>query len=245
MTIRYFVPDLPRGGGPVELPETEAHHANNVMRIKPGDAVTLFDGQGHESSATVESASRRRVTCQAEAACWLPRGNSQELCLAVAMPKGDRAKELIERLTELGVDRLVPLQCQRSPWAVSAGALEKWQRVVVEACKQCHRNTLMQLDPPCPAAEFLSRPLAPGQLAWFAHPGGSPRPSGFNEIGSAPLPPIQIAIGPEGGFTEAEWEVAEQTGWQKVGLGERIYRIETAAVILAVMAAGIGAGQCR
>ncbi len=239
MTIRYFVPDLPRGGGHVELPETESHHASSVMRIKPGAAVTLFDGQGYESEAVIESVSRRRVACQAETAQLQPRANPHEVYLAVAMPKGDRAKELIERLTELGVDRLVPVHCQRSPWAVSAGALEKWQRVIVEACKQCHRNTLLHVDPPCSAADFFTRPLDPQQVAWFAHPGGDPVQLMQPPADSLPRPRIQIAIGPEGGFTDEELAAAELTGWKKVGLGERIYRIETAAVILAVKAMGV------
>jgi len=238
MTIRYYVPDLPRGGGRVELPETESHHASSVMRAKPDDAVTLFDGQGYEALAVIESVSRRHVVCQAETAQWQPRANPHTVCLAVAMPKGDRAKELIERLTELGVDRVVPLQCQRSPWAVSAGALEKWQRVIIEACKQCHRNTLLQLDPPCSAADFLARPLQPQQAAWFAHPGGGLVPPISADAGSPQRPTIQIAVGPEGGFTPSECAAAQHAGWQPVGLGERIYRIETAAVILAVKAMG-------
>lgn len=239
MTIRYFVPDLPRGGGSVELPETESHHASSVMRIKSRDAVTLFDGQGYESAAVIESVSRRRVACQAETAQWQPRANPHAICLAVAMPKGDRAKELIERLTELGVDRVVPLQCQRSPWAVSTGALKKWQRVMIEACKQCHRNTLMQLDPPCSAADFLARSLEPQEAAWFAHPGGGSVPPISAGADSPQQPKIRIAVGPEGGFTQAECAAAEHAGWQKVGLGERIYRIETAAVMLAVKAMGL------
>lgn len=239
MTIRYFVPDLPRSGGRVELPETESHHASNVMRVKPGDAITLFDGQGYESQAVIESAARRRVTCQAETARWLPRANPHEICLAVAMPKGDRAKELIERLTELGVERLIPLHCQRSPWTVSAGALEKWQRVIVEACKQCHRNTLMQLDSPCTASDYFAWPLEPQQLAWFAHPGGAAVPAFPPADPASARPRVQIAVGPEGGFTDEELATAENAGWKKVGLGERIYRIETAAVILTVKAMGV------
>lgn len=239
MTIRYFVPDLPRGGGHVELPETEAHHASHVMRVKPGDAVTLFDGQGYESQAVIESAARRRVACHAAAAQLQPRANPHAVSLAVAMPKGDRAKELIERLTELGVERLIPLHCQRSPWTVSAGAMEKWQRVVIEACKQCHRNVLLQIESPCAAADYLAQPPTPQQAAWFAHPGGAPVPPLPPTDDVSSRPQIQIAIGPEGGFTAEELATAERAGWQPVGLGERIYRIETAAVILAVKAMGI------
>src|SRR5690554_4982803 len=114
MTVRYFVPQLPREGGLVDLPETESHHASTVMRIRPGEAVTLFDGQGYQGSATIQSVSRRRVACQVDAAQFLPRDNPHHVCMAIAMPKGDRARDLIERLTELGIERVVPIHCQRS-----------------------------------------------------------------------------------------------------------------------------------
>ena len=237
MTSRYHLAGLPIGGGSLSLPPAESHHAATVMRVRCGDRLTLFDGQGHEAEATIVSVSKREVRLTAEPAVYRPRENRRAVTLAVAMPKGDRARELVERLTELGIDRLVPLHCERSPWAVSAAALAKWQRVAVEACKQCGRNRLMEIEEPQSVAEQLGRPLADGEIGWFAHPGGGEMNA--DSLGERSATAIRVAIGPEGGFTEGEVAAARAAGWTPVGLGERIYRIETAAVIVAIHAAGI------
>lgn len=237
MTIRYYVPDFSSAGGPITLPDAESHHAATVMRVREGDQVTLFDGQGHESDAKVVSVGRKAVVCEASQKIFLPRRNLATIEIAVAMPKGDRSRDLVERLTELGVDRLVPIHCKRSPWAISDGAIGKWQRVMIEACKQCRRNQIMQIAAPCPATDFLEQPATENERRWFAHPGGSqvnPTAETANETHA-----YRIAIGPEGGFTDQEAEAAIASGWLPVGLGERIYRIETAAIILSVKAAGI------
>lgn len=237
MTVRYFVPQFPSHGGPIALPEAEAHHASTVMRVQPGDQVTLFDGEGSEANAKVASVSRKAVICDAEAKTYLPRRNQSTIEIAVAMPKGDRSRDLVERLTELGVDRLIPIHCQRSPWAISDGAIQKWNRVMIEACKQCRRNHIMQIASPCQASTYLIQPTQAGQHRWFAHPGG--QQAATIATPAAANIQYQIAIGPEGGFTDQEAELAIAAGWDAIGLGERIYRIETAAIILSVKAAGI------
>jgi len=260
MTVRYFVPDFPDSGGTVVLPAAEAHHAASVMRIRVGEGIMLFDGLGNESAATIVSASRREVVCMAQPKRSLPRGNQATVSMAVAMPKGDRARDLIERLTELGVDRVVPIHCERSPWAVSDAAVAKWERVMIEACKQSSRNRLMAIDAPCRLADHLAEGLRAGEVGWFAHPdhldvasagvppgppqddGDCPKPSPGDGENAFPPPTaahFRIAIGPEGGFSETEAAMARNAGWMSVSLGPRIYRIETAAVIMAVKAAGI------
>jgi len=235
MTVRYFVPDFPDTGGTVALPDSEAHHASSVMRIRAGEEIMLFDGLGNESAATIVSVSRREVVCEAQPKRSLPRANQVGITLAVAMPKGDRARDLVERLTELGVDRMIPIHCERSPWAVSAAAVTKWERVMIEACKQSGRNRLMTIDAPCRLADFLKLGLQAGELGWFAHP--DPRFGTGHQTSVADH--YRIAIGPEGGFSETEAAMARESGWLSVSLGPRIYRIETAAVIMAVKAAGI------
>jgi len=237
MTIRYFVPEIPTDGGQIVLPDAESHHASQVMRVRQGEQVVVFDGQGHESCATVVTVARKAVVCDAAPKAFLPRANRATIELAVAMPKGDRARELVERLTELGVDRLTPIHCQRSPWEISDAAIQKWQRVMVEACKQCRRNRFMQIMPPVLVDDFLIETPSIHVRRWFAHPGGGGVIAAAED--AQPQPHYQIAVGPEGGFTDREADVAISSGWTPSGLGERIYRIETAAVILAVKAAGI------
>ncbi|WP_153557960.1 RsmE family RNA methyltransferase [Roseimaritima sediminicola] len=241
MTQRYYVPDLPAAGGVLELPEAEGHHARTVMRLRVGDAVELFDGRGTVATAEITAVSKRQVTCEAQPCRRRGETPRRSVTVAVGMPKGDRAKFLIEKLTELGVTRCVPLRCQRSQWTVSSGALQKWQRAMIEACKQSGRNDLMEIAAPVAAETWLA--AAGEAAAWrlLAHPAaaeGGQLAVGFTQAGqpSSPEQGVAIAVGPEGGFVEEEVRLATQAGWQAVSLGELVYRIETAAIVLAALA---------
>ena len=235
MTRRYFAPQLPAQGGMVSLDEAETHHAIHVMRIREGECVTLFDGAGSEAIAKVHAVGRREVFCEAEPALRIDRENQVSLVLGIAMPKGDRSKELVERLTELGVNQLVPLHCKRTQWAIPENAIIKWQRVVIDACKQSGRNTLMQIESPQPAASWFRCSSHGSTPRFVAHPDAA---SGSSPFAHPPWPSTEsraiVAIGPEGGFSDEEVAVADQHGWQRLSLGDRIYRIETAAIIAAI-----------
>lgn len=230
MTHRYYIPQLPAEAGELALPPEEARHAATVMRIRPGDEIVLFNGQDGETLARVTTVRKREVICQVGACRRLSREPSTRLTACVAIPKGDRARMLVEKLTELGVARIVPLNCERSPWKIGAAALEKLHRYVIEACKQSERNRLMELGTPVESSVFFAeaddRENASDRL--IAHPGGPQRlPSPGSDR------PVLFAIGPEGGFTDTEIELAEQNGWRRFSLGPRIYRIETAAIAVA------------
>ncbi|MEX0824847.1 MAG: RsmE family RNA methyltransferase [Pirellulaceae bacterium] len=230
MTRRYYVPQLPSEAGELRLPPEEARHAAAVMRIRPGDEIVLFDGQDNEAHARVTTVKKREVVCSADAARRLSREPSSHLTACVAIPKGDRSRMLVEKLTEFGVARLVPLICQRSPWKIGTAAMEKLGRHVIEACKQSGRNRLMVLETPVESSVFFqeNEDMARACDRLIAHPHG---PSVL------PLPgagrPIAFAIGPEGGFTDAELELADRADWRRMSLGPRIYRVETAAFALA------------
>lgn len=244
MTRRYFATHLPVQGGLVSLDESETHHAINVMRIRSGETVCLFDGMGREASAIVETVGRREVSCQASPAQSVDRENEISLIVGVAMPKGDRSKELVERLTELGVNVLVPLHCKRTQWPVPDNAITKWQRVVIDACKQSGRNHLMQIESPQSADQWFKQNAAPDCAKLIAHPDAQPDPHFSSATTVLPGPQekyrsARIAIGPEGGFSEEEIEVADQQGWQRMSLGNRIYRIETATILSVIRVAGL------
>jgi 16S rRNA (uracil1498-N3)-methyltransferase len=228
MTRRYHVPDLPLRGGPVPLPESEAQHAARVMRVQPGDRITLFDGNGHESQAVVRAVRKRECECDAEAAVWVDRETSQSLHLGVALPKSDRARELIERLTELGVRTVTPLVAERSQRPPSGALLEKLSRAVVEASKQCGRNRLMEIGDTQVAKSFFDAHRLAGPSRWIAHSDGQP----IGPLAAEPHATVVAAVGPEGGWTDAELQAASQCGFLPVGLGKRIYRIETAASMI-------------
>jgi 16S rRNA (uracil1498-N3)-methyltransferase len=224
MSERYYL-DQPLSLGLVGLAGPEAHHLAVVCRVRPGDRVYLFNGDGRQYLAAVTEASKRGVRLEVEAIEEPPR--ELDFCLEVAapLPKGDRGQFLIEKLTELGVTNFVPLRTARS--VVHPKDIDKLRRHVIEACKQCGRNVLMGVAPVIDWKDYATRgDLAP--LRMLAHPGGEDLAAGAGED-------VACAVGPEGGFTEEEVALARQAGWRVVSLGPRILRVETAALALAVV----------
>ncbi len=146
------------------------------------------------------------------------------------MPKGDRGQLLIEKLTELGVTSFVPLSCARSVVHPREGKMDRLHRHVIEASKQCGRNMLMRIDQLAEWAVYC-RAGEPGEIALLGHPGGTER---VEALAATPQAAVRVAVGPEGGFTDAEAALARAAGWQCVDLGPRILRVETAALVLAV-----------
>jgi 16S rRNA (uracil1498-N3)-methyltransferase len=231
MTDRYFV-ESPIQDSPARLEGGEAHHLAHVMRAKPGDEVTLFDGSGAEFSARVTRVGRAEIELEVVSRVLVDRELGVPVTLGAALPKGDRARWLVEKATELGVGRLVPLETRYGNERVSAAALEKLRRAVVEASKQCGRNRLLEIVPPEPLAAFLSS--AGGGVRLVAQPGGEPCRSVLDELIATgkPWSAVALAIGPEGGFTQAEIDAARSHGWRAVDLGRRVLRVETAALAL-------------
>jgi len=234
MSDRYFS-ETPIQGASARLTSPEAHHLLHVMRAKPGTRVVLFDGSGAEFQAEVRHAGRKHVDLAVLARAEVGRELPVPVTLGVALPKGDRQKWLIEKSVELGVGRLVPLRTTRSAFQPDPRMATRLRRAVVEASKQCGRNRLMEIAPPQDWAGWV----AAGQGAavrLVAHPSGgqaSQQPSGADwPPGSPPAGPVMLAVGPEGGFTPEEIELAAEAGWQLVDLGPRVLRIETAALLL-------------
>ncbi len=227
MSERFFVP-CPLGSGAVELDGPEAHHLATVCRLRAGDAVILFNGDGLEYPARVESVGRRAVSLEILSVEAPGREVPFRLEVAAPLPKGDRATFLIEKLTELGVTSFTPLQTARSIVHPHDAKREKLQRHAVEACKQCGRNVIPQVKPLTLWASFLGDASLPARRL-LAHPGN-------RRIDSVAVD-VVLAVGPEGGLTDTEVEQAVAAGWQTVGLGPRILRVETAALALVVAAA--------
>jgi 16S rRNA (uracil1498-N3)-methyltransferase len=229
MTRRYYVPQLAPRGGLTELPQEEAQHALRVMRIQVGDAITLFDGRGHESAAIVVQTGRQECHCDAQPPEWVSREPERAIHLGVALPKPERAREMIERLTEIGVQRLTPLIAERTQRPPSPSLIDKLQRGVIEACKQCGRNVLLQIDPPQPVIDFFAAHHDATRI--IAQPAADALTLDAIHRGSR----VVAAIGPEGGWSDEELRSARQHGFTAVDLGQRTYRIETAAVVLAAL----------
>ena len=217
----------PGAGAETRLAGSEAHHLIHVMRAKVGDHVTLFDGSGAQFGCEITAVGRADATLAVHSRDEVDREAAVTVTVGVALPKGDRQKNLIEKLTEVGVARVTPLLTEHSVAAPKGSAIDKLRRLVIEASKQCGRNRLMVIDEPLPLAAFLAA-QADADERLFAHPGGDPAPPPKPSSRS-----VAIAIGPEGGFSDAEAAAASREGWRAVSLGPRILRVETAAIVVA------------
>jgi len=218
----------------VVIDESEAHHLLHVLRLKLGDRLSLFDGRGTEVDAIISRSTRREVFCTITSRKAAATARRSGLTVIAAPPKAERLKWMVEKLTEIGVDRLILLQSERTVVTPAESRVEKLRSTVISACKQCRRNELMELSPLQTFAsvldDFTSQRL-PGQL-FVAHP------SQHNTIHTAKEDPAAdcarlLLIGPEGGFTDAELQAAIKAGSQTIQWPETILRVETAAVVFA------------
>jgi 16S rRNA (uracil1498-N3)-methyltransferase len=228
MSERYYV-NLPLAVGPFMLGGPEAHHLATVCRLRPGNEVCLFNGDGREYPARITHAARREITLEVVAIDEPRRELPFTLEIAAPLPKGDRSQFLIEKLTELGVTTFVPLTCARSNTHPRESKRDKLERYVIEASKQCGRNVLMKIDDLTNWEGYIGR-VDTGELRVFAHPYQA------TTLAKLPQRSMRIAVGPEGGFTDEEVGLANERGWQPVTLGPRILRVETAAIVLATHA---------
>jgi 16S rRNA (uracil1498-N3)-methyltransferase len=230
MSERFYV-NCPLQPGPVVVEGSEAHHLATVCRLHAGDQVCLFNGDGRQYPAVVLAADKRSVELEVQGVEAPARELPMQLEVAVPLPRGDRAQFLVEKLTELGVGRLVPLSTARSVLGTREVKREKLQRWVIEASKQCGRNVLMEIAGAVDWKDYCRRDDLP-RLRWIAHPGIAGDMASLAAEAECPEP-LAVAVGPEGGFTEEEVESARTYGWKPVSLGPRILRVETAALLIA------------
>ena len=236
MTDRYFSQKTIKGPR-IVITDSEAHHLAHVMRASCGDMLTLFDGSGAEFLAEVARVGRKEVELAILERVEADRELPVRIALAVSLPKGDRQKWLVEKAVELGVAAIVPLITKRSVARPSATSLTRLRRTVIEASKQCGRNRLMEIAEPKAWNDFVQE-TADTPYRFVAHPGEGvshlPTPNVLGQE-TSPKQNILAAIGPEGGFDDDEIGLATAAGWHTIGLGRRILRIETAAILLAGM----------
>lgn len=228
MADRFYTPDF-LAPGEYTLSGGEAHHLTSVRRFAPGDHLTLFNGDGNEYPAVVLGTGKKHVSLSVLRVEPVDRELPFPLIVASALPKADRADFLIEKLTELGVTRFVPLVTARSVVQPKETAAEKFTRAAIEASKQCGRNRIMSVDPPRTWAAFLALTDLPERRFVLHTAGGT---AGRLEPGAC-----VVAVGPEGGFTPEEVAAAGVAGWRTASLGPRVLRVETAAVAAATLAA--------
>jgi 16S rRNA (uracil1498-N3)-methyltransferase len=231
MSDRFFSPPL--GNRPsVELTGAEAHHLMHVLRKNPGDQVTLFDGTGTEATAMIVTTNRTSV--ELSVLETTSATNETRFCveLATAVPKGERFRWLVEKATELGIHRLSPLLTTRGIVQPQRGKLEKMRQTVISACKQSGRSQLMELAPVTRWENFIAN-VSEGAEFFLADPRGeSARQAAGERVHDRPT---LLVLGPEGGLTDREIELAIKVGARLVSLGPRTLRVETAALAMAAL----------
>lgn len=227
MADRFYCSDLL--GSQAVLHDAEAHHAAHVMRVEAGQHVELFDGRGTSASAVVTKVGRREVTLEIVDRIEHTRPPAGRLTVAACPPKGDRLKWMIEKLTEVGVDCYVPLISERTVVNPGRSKVEKLGTTVVAAAKQSGRAWLMEIAPLTAFHDLLDNCATNGARLLMAHPDEKAGPP------IAGAGDTTLLIGPEGGFSEDEVDVAVARGAELVSRPGPILRTETAAVAFAVL----------
>lgn len=231
----FYCPDIQT---PVSLlVDSEAHHAINVLRMKAGDAIRLFDGRGTTADGKIKSLNRREVTIAVRQTISHSPKREFKLTVAASPPKGDRLKWMIEKLTELGVDRFIPLQTSRTVVQPGGSKLKKLHATIISAAKQSGCLWLMEIAEPMALQTLLS---TDDSEYYFAHPGTETSDKTlFSDTNRT------VVIGPEGGFTDDEVEFAKSSGASFLAWPGSILRIETAAIVFAATAlSGNGHDPC-
>jgi 16S rRNA (uracil1498-N3)-methyltransferase len=225
---RFFTHSLIVSGEEGALDESQARQVRTVLRLKTGDPITVFDGSGLEAQATLTVLAKDRAEYRIEHVARPDREPDLHLTVGLALLRGDRFEYAAQKLTELGVRRIVPLSAERC--VVSFRDARDWdkraaryQRIIVEAMEQSERVTTVELGSPVRLDAFL------GQHCTIVLRERAHGPS----VASMPLSPeMAIAIGPEGGWSDAELEIIEDRALA-ASLGGLILRADTAAIVAA------------
>ena len=235
----WFYCDRVCGEGEVfELPLAEAMHLARSRRLRAGALVTIFDGFGNTAVAVVRELESRpvRAVLRVRQRTMLPPP-TRRIHLASALPKGDRQSVLMDMMTQLGVTDFTPLRCERSVACQGQRSVERWRRLILEACKQSRRAWLPTLHAEASFTEVVDDIGLEGYTRLVADPSGV----SITELGGVQLEKsnLSLMVGPEGGFSDTETAILRDANVIPVRLGDGILRIETAAVALVTLVAAM------
>ncbi|MEY2659937.1 MAG: rRNA methyltransferase [Pseudomonadota bacterium] len=238
---RLYCPWQPTLGTAFDLPEAAARHAQ-VLRLQPGDPIELFDGLGGAWHGAVVAMGRQRVEAVAQGLRTPLAPPGRPITLAVGMPANERMDWLVEKATELGVTRLVPLVSERTVVRLSGERADKrvahWRAIAISACEQSGRDVLPLIEPICSVNEWLARPADEAECRMRFSLQADALP--WRSLALGPGQALLAALGPEGGWSPAEEARLQAFGLEPVSLGPAVLRTETAA--LTVLARWADAG---
>ncbi len=245
-TPRFFVAspmDQQAVGQEIPLPESVVRHACRVLRLAAGDALTLFDGEGGEYAATLTRVDRRSAWAQVQQFSALERESPLPLTLVLGVAATDAMDYAVRKAVELGVSAIQPVVATRSARMPAGERGEKrlthWRQIAIAACEQCGRNRVPTIHQADSAGQWLADRDR-------ARPGFMLAPEADRSLAQCPGPAgeFDVAIGPEGGWTDEELAMARSGGLTAVRFGPRVLRTETA---VAAVLGTVGAlwGDCR
>lgn len=226
-TPRIYSPQPLALGQSIQLDDAAARHVGLVLRMKAGQPLTLFNGEGGCFSATIQESSKRSVTVAIDRFQPDEKESPLQVHLAQSISKGDRMEYAIQKATELGITEITPIYTEHGDVRLKGERAHKkqqhWQQVAISACEQCQRNRVPVVHPAVPLQEWLASTQA--DLKLVLHHRTERQLSGYDQ-------PKQVAllIGPEGGLSAAEIAQAEAEGFHPLALGPRVLRTETAPV---------------
>ncbi|MDR4503869.1 MAG: 16S rRNA (uracil(1498)-N(3))-methyltransferase [Candidatus Scalindua sp.] len=232
MSVNRFYAPFHHGLQDLWLDYSETHHLLHVKRVSVGDMIVLFNGLGDECDARIVEVKSGRAKVEIGRIKAISREGDVAIDIAFAIPKGRYSQFLVQKCTELGVQRLIPTHFERSVVRIKAGAsdkIEKWKRVVIEASKQSGRNIITEITAVSEFDTVLKR-VGDYDLSLVAC--SQSETNNFKNVlqEHQKIHSIIGFIGPEGGFTTREMHLARDAGCQFVNLGKQILRVETAAI---------------
>ena len=233
---RLFVSGELINGTEIVLEDDRARYLGRVLRLRVGDGVNVFDGEGKEFVATIAAMTKNSATLSIEAPLETRVESPLKIHLVQGISRGERMDFVVQKATELGVKRITPVMTEYGVVKLDAKRADKrrdhWQGVAASACEQSGRVRLPLVDPPLPLKDWFGARPADIDAELILQPGAHTPLASV----SAPQTKVCLLIGPEGGFSDTEYEDAAIAGFRPVSLGPRVLRTETAAVAaLAVM----------
>lgn len=230
---RIFVDMALASGTQIEVPQETAHYLGRVLRLREGAELNLFNGQGGAYQAQIVGFERKSATLAVGDFIAEDCESPLALTLVQGVARNEHMDVIVQKAVELGVRRLAPVICART----QRGDPEKfakrhlhWQKIIINACEQCGRNSLMELLPVQKLDDYLVQDQA--ATRWVLAPGAQ---QSWRQQAGVGEGEISILVGPEGGFADDELEQIQAAQWQAVSLGPRILRTETAALSIAAL----------
>jgi len=227
---RLHIAGIDAAASELELDSDKSRYLNRVLRLRVGDHISVFDGEGSEYAATISVMSKSGATLRIEDKIASQTETGLRVHLVQGISRGERMDFVVQKATELGVKRITPVLTEYGVVKLDDTRLEKrrdhWQKVAASACEQSGRVRLPLIDTPVPLRNWFGNKPQQVHTELILKPGAATPLARID----APETKVCVLIGPEGGFSDIEFEDADVAGFQPVSLGPRVLRTETAAI---------------